>query len=127
MSPFVLQPRTWYAMEYVFPSAQRHYSPIWAREITLLKTGSGMLRLQFFHANYPEGVQDKVYDLQIAHRFDTHLVALHREDGISLATVILEPITKLWFTQHLPNTRLADSPSVSLASQLDFLTGRIPL
>ena len=36
MSPFALQPSTWYAMEYVFPSAQRHYSPIWARDITFL-------------------------------------------------------------------------------------------
>lgn len=68
MNLFAVQTRTWYAMEYVFPSAGRHFSPIWIDEITPLKTGAGLLRLRFFHANYPEGVRDKVYDLQVLQR-----------------------------------------------------------
>lgn len=125
MNDFTLQPRTWYAMEYVFRSAERHFSPIWVQEIKPLKTGAGMLRLHFFHANYPEGVQDKIYDLQVVQRFVGHLVALRRSDGVADATVILEPITREWFAQHFPSMRVRDDPDASFATELDRLTGRV--
>lgn len=126
MPRFALHPHAWYAMEFVFRSAERHFSPIWLEEITPLKTGNGMLRLVFFHANYPEGVQDKAYDLQVVQRFERHLIALRRSDGVADATVILEPITREWCTQHFPQMRLRDKSDLSLASELDRATGRVP-
>ncbi len=127
MLVFTLQPRTWYAMEYIFPSAERHLSPIWVQEITPLKTGVGMLRLHFYHANYSEGVRDKSYDLQIVHRFKGHLVALRREseDGVH-ATVLLQPMTREWFVQHFPGIRLRDASDATFATELDRVTERIP-
>lgn len=95
MTVFTLQPRTWYAMEYVFRSAERHISPMWVEKVMPLKTGAGMLRLHFFHAKYAEGVQGKGYDLQIVHRFEGHLVALRKHsDGGVHATVLLDPKTR---------------------------------
>ena len=113
-------------MEYVFPSAVRHFSPIWVEEITPLKTGVGMLRLRLFHANYPEGVQDKVYDLRVVQRFDGHLLALRRSDGREDATVILESITREWFVHHFPNLRLRHDSDSSFTTELDRVTGRAP-
>jgi len=126
MREFTISPRTWYAMEYVFPSAERHFSPIWVQEITPLKAGTGMLRLQLFHANYPEGVQDKLYELKVVQRFAGYLVALRRHDGVPDATVLLEPITRKWVGQHFPNLRLREDSEESFASELDRLTGRVP-
>ena len=31
--PFTLKPETWFAMEYIFPNAQRHYSPVWIERV----------------------------------------------------------------------------------------------
>ena len=112
-------------MEYVFPSAERHFSPIWVQEIVPLKTGTGRLRLYFFHGNYSEGVQDKGYDLQVVQRFDRHLVALRRSDGIATATVILEPMTRAWLAPHFPHLLPRAGSDANLSVELDRATGRI--
>jgi len=65
----------------MFPSAERHYSPIWVQEFAPQKTGARMLQPHFYHANYPEGVQEKVYDLHILHRSDGDLLTLTHVHG----------------------------------------------
>lgn len=50
-------------------------SPILVEGITPLKSGQGVMKLNFFHANYPSGVQGKEYTLQTMHRGKTGLLA----------------------------------------------------
>jgi hypothetical protein len=57
------------------------------------------VELGFFHACYPEGVQDKVYRLRILHRSRHQLLALQLEgDGRMLR---LGAITRAWLARQL--------------------------
>jgi hypothetical protein len=53
--PFTLKPEMWFAMEYIFPNAQRHYSPVWIERVTALKSGHGVLEVAFFTQIIPKG------------------------------------------------------------------------
>jgi len=54
----------WYSCEligdgFTWASDLRSYSPIRVNSLTPLKKGNGTFELQFFHLNYPQGVQKK--------------------------------------------------------------------
>lgn len=69
MERFSLEPNCWYAAELFseeFGSAVRSYSPIRIDRVT--PKGGRKFELAFYHANYPEGVRDKVYDLETVER-----------------------------------------------------------
>lgn len=51
-----------------FGEEVRHYSPVKTLGITPLGKGNGRFELEFFHANYPEGVQGKFYTIQTIER-----------------------------------------------------------
>lgn len=73
---FSLDLGVWYAAEFLGDefAGRRHYSPIRVDGLELLKTGRGELRLAFWHQNYPEGVQDKVYKLRVLERAATYIL-----------------------------------------------------
>jgi hypothetical protein len=78
-----------------------HLSPIYVNAIKPLKTGQGILSLSFFHANYPEGVQNKEYVLRVLHRAPSHFAAVKTEDE-DQPLVIIFPLKSDWMGKHFP-------------------------
>ncbi len=76
---FTLDEGQWYAVEFLgdefvdFEEAK--YSPL--RVISLLptKTGKRVFKLEFYHANYPQGVQGKSYVLETIERGEEFMLA----------------------------------------------------
>ena len=121
--PFTLEPRKWFAMEYIFQDAHRHYSPVWIEAVEPLKSGQGVLEVAFFHANYSEGVQGKVYQIRVHQRTAGYIVGARREhDGSVRGTVIFEAITPDWMRLHFPQYTICDSRPFS--EELDRITAR---
>lgn len=125
MPRFTLRPRQWYAMECIFPDATRHHSPIWLKEIIQQPGLEGRLDIEFYHANYPEGVRDKLYQLRVARRAKGYLLAEMGEKIQERRLVIIEAITRDWLLRHFPNLRFTATDAASLAAELDLGTGRV--
>lgn len=96
---FTLNRHRWYAMQVVLRNGTQHVSPVWIFEVRALKSGKGIMQLHFWHANYPEGVQDKVYDLRVIRREPGYLLAERQDDG-SKALVLLSEVTSEWIGTH---------------------------
>lgn len=69
---FHLDPGQWYQLT-VIDGGEPMDSPIRVNEVQ--RRPRGKLRLGFYHAHYPEGVRDKVYDLRITEESVSGLVA----------------------------------------------------
>ena len=75
---FTLRTDKWYACEIIgdaFDEDLCSYSPIKVKKFVPLGTGASRFRLHFYHANYPQGVNDKIYDLQMVLRGKRFLLA----------------------------------------------------
>lgn len=76
MDRFALQKHRWYAAEIIgeeFGADIRSYSPI--RVDGLTPKGSRTFEMDFYHANYPEGVRQKSYRLQTLERNRNFILA----------------------------------------------------
>ncbi|OFW56551.1 MAG: hypothetical protein A2133_08535 [Actinobacteria bacterium RBG_16_64_13] len=100
MNRFHLEPRRWYAAELIgeeFGSEIRSYSPIRVDEIR--PKGGRRFSLAFYHANYPEGARDKVYELETIERSATFILARSREHSPTRLMLIYF-ITIAWLREH---------------------------
>jgi hypothetical protein len=100
MNRFHLEPRRWYAAELIgeeFGSEIRSYSPIRVDEIR--PKGGRRFSLAFYHASYPEGVRDKVYQLETIERSATFILARSREHSPTRLMLIYF-ITSAWLCEH---------------------------
>lgn len=117
--PFILYPRVWYAMTVHFPTQPiAHHSPIYVQQVRALKSGQGLLDLTFFHANYPEGVQDKRYRLRVLHRSSGHLVAARIEESSfdpEPLAIVLAPISPVWMKVHFEWLNVHEEPDLQQA------------
>jgi hypothetical protein len=107
-----LVPNAWYAMEVFGASGaptNPHLSPIFLKAVEPLKTGRGLLKVEFFHANYPEGVQNKEYVLRVLHRALSHFVAVKMEDE-QQPLVVIFPMESDWIKTHFPNFDSSKKP-----------------
>lgn len=112
-------------MEYILPDAHRHFSPVWIEKVTPLKSGHGVLEVAFFHANYSEGVQGKIYQVCVLQRTPAYLVGARQEpDGSTRGTLIFEVITPEWMALHFPNNPI--SAARPFSDELDRITARHP-
>lgn len=125
MPRFTLNPSRWYAMEWIEPDAGRSYSPIWLHALRPQGAGDGRLEIEFYHANYPEGVRDKIYPLRVLHRAPGYLLA-EQTDGAPTERrlILIEPITAAWLRRHFPELRITSATESTLAAELDVLTCR---
>lgn len=101
---FLLEAGTWYACEIIgdeFEEDRCSYSPIKVKAITPLKTGRGRFRLDFYHANYPEGVRDKEYDLVMVERGGRFLLARSGSHAPARLLQIYD-IDWQWMRRHCP-------------------------
>ena len=104
---FTLTPRRWYAMLCVFADGEQHASPIWVSDLRAGKTGRGILELDFWHANYTEGVQDKTYALHVLRREPGYLLTEQRETGVR-RIVLLSEVTASWLRTHFRQEAVGD-------------------
>ena len=123
---FTLNEKQWYVMECVSTSGERHHSPIWLSKITSRNTGEVALQIEFFHANYPTGKRDRVFDLEVLHCDRGYLLAMRVEGQERVATVILEAATIEWLERTMPDVAGTVTEETPLEQTLDLLTGRDP-
>ncbi len=121
MERFTLQPGRWYACELIgdeFDEDQCSYSPIRVDAVVPEGKGSRCLELQFYHANYPEGVRDKRYRLQTVHRGRSYLLAKSTEHDPVRFFQIYE-IDGEWLVRHgEPQLRMLGDIQESLTRML---------
>ena len=99
---FTLAPERWYACEVIgdsFDEDRCSYSPIRVLSLTPGAAGPGTLTLNFYHANYPEGVRDKTYDLTVIERTGRLLLVRSRTHRPIRLLQIYE-IDWAWMTRH---------------------------
>ena len=59
----------------------------------------GKFQLEFYHANYPEGVRDKNYELVMLERGNRFIIAISREHNPS-RTLEIYNIDWSWMNRH---------------------------
>ncbi len=99
---FTFVPGRWYAAELIgdeFGEVLRSYSPVRVERVRPLGTGSGELLLDFLHASYPEGVQEKSYRLQVVERYSRFLLARSLEHTPTRLILVYEA-TWEWLNEH---------------------------
>ena len=87
---FTLEPRRWYAAELIgdeFGNGERSYaphrshSPIRVDAVRPAGGGHRRFELEYYHANYPEGVRQKTYILQTVERGERYIPASSKDHG----------------------------------------------
>jgi hypothetical protein len=75
---FTLLERHWYATEFIGDEFGTMFnernSPIFVESLIPASNGSRKFELHFYHANYPEGVRQKIYTLQTIERGEHFLL-----------------------------------------------------
>ena len=95
-------------------------SPIRIREVHPLKSGKGLLRVEFFNALYAEGVQDFALDLKVLKRASNYLLADLPYDPERSA--VIGHIEFSWLESFCPKL-LAAHPPASYSSVSVYLDG----
>jgi len=104
---FTLELRRWYACEIIgdeFEDGLCSYSPIKVIGIEPIKNGSRMLKLDFYHANYPDGVREKSYPLQTIERGERFLLARSVEHN-PVRILQIYDINYEWIVKHFPGLK----------------------
>ena len=111
MTRFTLVRDRWYACEFIgdeFQEDRCSYSPIKVLGFEPLNDGSRRLRLEFFHANYPTGVQDKVYTLRTIERGESFMLARSLDHEPPRFLQIYD-IDAAWMRRHFQVDRLPET------------------
>lgn len=106
---FNLEPNKWYAAEIIgeeFEKTIRSYSPIKVRRIMPEGKGGRCFCLKFYHANYPEGVREKLYRLKTIERNKEFILVVSTEHN-PRRYLLIHPINVDW----LKNTYRVDVES----------------
>lgn len=99
---FTLESNHWYACEFIGNEFQEDlcsYSPIKILAIEPLKKSNRLLRIVFYHANYPEGVREKSYTLQTMERGERFLLAKSVEHS-PVRLLQIYDISREWIVRH---------------------------
>lgn len=104
LTRFTLEPEKWYAMEligdeFVGPNYLLRYSPIKVLALNLSGKGTRSFKLEFFHANYPAGVQNKIYRLRTIARSD-HFMLAESLDNKPSRIIHLQRLSHQWLNSH---------------------------
>lgn len=78
------------------------FSPIHVSRVTPLKTGQGLLALEFFHALYAEGVQGFKVRLKVLHRGENFMVGRIMDSDESGRVAVISHIEFGWLQQFCP-------------------------
>lgn len=101
MARFTLEPRKWYAAEIFgeeFGGDIRVFSPI--RVDGVKPKGGRKFTLAFYHAIYPEGVREKIYELETIERNKNFLIA-QSTDHKPRRILLVYAVTASWLAGRL--------------------------
>jgi len=121
---FTIEERRWYGVRFIgdeyFDLRGYQYSPIRVDGIRPLKTGKGIFELNFYHANYPSGVNDNLYRLKTLERGETYILAKSTEH--TPAKILhIQSITWEWINDHFPEFfRHSIEQNISIEELLEF-------
>ena len=103
-SSLQLEPGTWYVWQ-MFPgyTSEPYLSPILIRRVTPLKTGAGMLEVEFYNAFYAEGVREFTQRLRILVRGENYLMARIEQPGGDQRACVITELTPWWVQALLPD------------------------
>ena len=113
MDRFSLKPQFWYAAELIgkeFGPEIRSYSPL--RVDRIIPRGRRRFSLSFYHAYYPEGVREKVYELETLER-NEHFILARSSSHEPPRLILIHGITSDWLARHF---------GVSIPEHLDVQT-----
>jgi hypothetical protein len=102
---FTLEKDNWYAADFIaddVPGSMEGgygYSPIYVLAVHPCASGKRIFDLKFFCLNYPEGVQEKEYNLKTVHRGESFILA-HTVDPSSIRFLCIHEITETWMRKH---------------------------
>ena len=99
---FTLKRGVWYACEIIgdeFSDDCCSYSPIKVTDIHVLSDGSRRFDLEFVHANYPEGAQEKVYRLRTIERGARYLLSVSIDHSPARYLQIYD-LSESWLMRH---------------------------
>jgi hypothetical protein len=77
-------------------------TPIYVHSVKPKGAGNRCFELHFFHANYPAGVQDKLYTLQTIERGRNGMLVKSTDHDPS-RFLYLTAVTIAWLRHHFPN------------------------
>ena len=99
---FALERGYWYALELFDDEfgGERRTSPVRVDEVR--PKGGRSWELDFFHLDYPQGVQDKTYAFKTIHRGENYLIAVEDNNG-GQRHCIFFAMTFNWFDLHYPH------------------------
>ena len=114
---FKLQPNRWFAWQ-MLPGYEvdvPYFSPIFVYEVKPLKSGKGVLRVDFYNAFYAEGVRNFSLGLKVLKRSEDYLVGeiLHHQDDAQDRVGIITRISFDWLTFVWPEL-LRNHPPMNL-------------
>ncbi len=113
---FTLLPGGWYAAEILgdeFSAAAefRGHSAIRVDSVAPAQSGQRHFELAFYHANYPEGVRDKVYTLQTLERGE-HFILVRSVDHTPARLLLIYDMTWPWLGLHFGIQQPSDSDDI---------------
>lgn len=102
--PFELLKNHWYAWQMLpgYGGSETYFSPIFIESVKPLRTGKGILQIEFFNAFYAEGVRDFKVDLKVVVRAKQYLIGEILHSPEKRTAVILE-ISFEWLSQISPD------------------------
>ena len=103
-APLSLRARHWYAMLLIWPSGGVDASPVWLFEAPVVPKGRKPFELHFWHLNYPDGVQEKHFQLKKLRHDAGILVAEEAGSSSQKRLLLVSEITDAWLRQFFQIT-----------------------
>lgn len=84
-------------------TSEPYVSPILIRRVTPLKTGAGVLEVEFYNAFYAEGVREFTQRLHVLVRGENYLMARIEQPGGDQRSCVITELTPWWAQVLLPD------------------------
>lgn len=116
-TPLTLEPNRWYAWQmlpgYFGKHCVPYCCPIWVGSVVPLKSGQGILRIEFWNTGYAVGVQDFCVDLKVLHRTQSYLIGVLVEGDQELLerSAVVSVIEFGWIERYCPELWRQSPPS----------------
>jgi hypothetical protein len=112
---------------YVGERCVPYFSPIHVTRVAPLKTGKGIIEIDFWNVGYAEGVQN--FDgirLKILLRAENYLIGRLLDSGSEVRSAIISHIEFGWLDHFCPHIVKAHPPTGSVSFYLDRIFGIQP-
>ena len=117
MEQFSIHKNAWFAWQmvpgYIGERSVPYCSPIYVTGITPLKSGKGLITLEFLNALYAQGVQDFCLDIKVLKRAKDYLVGelVYSSDEDSGRVAVISHIEFSWVERFCPELWYHRPPS----------------